>query len=87
MRSALFLYVVTKFSYLGKNINVLNLIKEVNLMQEIFMALVAGLIVGFIFALLRLPIPAPPVLSGLIGIIGIFLGYKAFQMLLTIIAK
>jgi len=69
VRSALFLFVVTKFSYLGKNINLPNLIKEVNLMQETFMALVAGLIVGFIFALLRLPIPAPPVLSGVVGII------------------
>lgn len=56
-------------------------------MNEIFMALIAGLIVGFIFAFLRLPIPAPPVLSGIMGIIGIFLGYKAFQMLLPLITK
>lgn len=61
--------------------------KEVKLMNEIFMALLAGLIVGFIFAILRLPIPAPPVLSGIMGIIGIFLGYKAFEMLMPLITK
>ncbi|QOY37276.1 XapX domain-containing protein [Anaerobacillus isosaccharinicus] len=56
-------------------------------MNEIFMALLAGLIVGFIFAFLRLPIPAPPVLSGIMGIIGIFLGYKVFEMLIPLITK
>lgn len=61
--------------------------KEVIDMNEIFMALIAGLVVGFIFAFLRLPIPAPPVLSGIMGIIGIFLGYKAFQLLLPLITK
>ncbi|RXJ02857.1 DUF1427 family protein [Anaerobacillus alkaliphilus] len=56
-------------------------------MNEIFIALVAGLIVGFIFTFLRLPIPAPPVLSEIMGIIGIFLGYKAFQLLIPLITK
>lgn len=35
----------------------------------------AGLGCGIVFALLKLPIPAPPVLAGVMGIIGIFLGY------------
>ncbi len=48
-------------------------------MQEIILALIAGLAVGFIFALIKLPIPAPPALSGIMGIVGIFLGYKLFQ--------
>ncbi len=56
-------------------------------MQEIFMALIAGLVVGFIFAFLRLPIPAPPVVSGIMGIVGIFLGYKIFEMVLPLITK
>ncbi|WP_338324523.1 XapX domain-containing protein [Anaerobacillus alkaliphilus] len=56
-------------------------------LNEIFIALVAGLIVGFIFTFLRLPIPAPPVLSEIMGIIGIFLGYKAFQLLIPLITK
>lgn len=56
-------------------------------MQEILLALLAGSIVGFLFAFLRLPIPAPPVLSGVMGIVGVFLGYKAFQMILPFITK
>lgn len=43
-------------------------------MKEILLSLITGLIVGGIFSLMRLPIPAPPVLSGVIGIVGIFLG-------------
>lgn len=39
-------------------------------------ALAVGLAVGFLFARLRLPIPAPPTLTGILGIVGIFLGYK-----------
>ncbi|RBW68678.1 XapX domain-containing protein [Bacillus taeanensis] len=50
-------------------------------MKEILLALLAGLIVGFIFAFLKLPIPAPPVLSGIMGIFGVYLGYQIFQWL------
>ncbi|RFB17242.1 DUF1427 family protein [Bacillus sp. HNG] len=48
-------------------------------MKEVILALVSGLIVGFLFALLKLPIPAPPALAGVTGIIGIYLGFKLFQ--------
>ncbi|QFT90973.1 hypothetical protein FIU87_20195 [Bacillus sp. THAF10] len=48
-------------------------------MKESLIALVTGLVVGFIFALFRLPIPAPPVFSGIVGIVGIYLGYKLFM--------
>lgn len=34
-----------------------------------------GFAVGFIFKLLKLPIPAPAVIEGVLGIIGIFIGY------------
>ena len=50
-------------------------------MKDIILALAAGVIVGFIFKLIKLPLPAPPVLSGIIGIIGIFLGGKVFDWL------
>jgi XapX domain-containing protein len=39
-------------------------------------ALLVGIVVGIIFARLRLPIPAPPSVAGLLGIVGIYLGYK-----------
>ncbi|TDC28490.1 DUF1427 family protein [Micromonospora sp. 15K316] len=44
-------------------------------MKDALLALLTGLIVGVVFALLRLPIPAPPTLAGIAGIIGIFLGF------------
>ena len=44
-------------------------------LKEIALALLAGLVVGLLFGKLKLPIPAPPTLSGILGIIGIFLGY------------
>jgi XapX domain-containing protein len=39
------------------------------------MALVAGTALGFVFAIMRLPIPAPPTLAGVLGIVGITAGY------------
>lgn len=43
-------------------------------MKEIVLALLAGVIVGFIFKLIKLPLPAPPVLAGIMGIVGIYCG-------------
>jgi len=43
-------------------------------MNEILLALGTGLVVGIVFSLLKLPIPAPPVLAGVVGIVGIYLG-------------
>ncbi|MCR6098251.1 DUF1427 family protein [Salipaludibacillus agaradhaerens] len=45
-------------------------------MQEIVLALIAGLIVGIVFTWIKLPIPSPPALPGVIGILGIYLGHK-----------
>jgi len=44
-------------------------------MREILLSGATGLAVGIIFGLLRLPVPTPPTLAGVIGIIGIFVGY------------
>lgn len=55
-------------------------------MKEIGLALLAGVIVGFVFKLIKLPLPAPPVMAGVIGIVGIYLGgilaEKIFQLFL-----
>lgn len=48
-------------------------------MIEILLALLAGVIVGVLFSVLKLPLPAPPVLSGIIGILGIYLGGHLYQ--------
>ncbi|MDV2886514.1 XapX domain-containing protein [Alkalihalophilus pseudofirmus] len=56
-------------------------------MQEILLAILAGLIVGFVFALVKLPIPAPPALPGIMGIVGIYLGYKLYEAVWPLIMK
>ena len=43
------------------------------------LALLTGFVSGAVFAFLRIPIPAPPELPGLLGIAGIYVGYKAIQ--------
>lgn len=48
-------------------------------MKEILLALFAGLLVGILFKFLKLPIPAPPVLSAVIGIFGIYFGGVVFD--------
>lgn len=44
-------------------------------MREVILTTLTGFIVGLIFARLKLPIPAPPSLAGVMGIVGVFLGY------------
>ena len=44
-------------------------------MKTIILSLSTGISLGAIFAFLKLPIPAPNTISGLFGIIGIFVGY------------
>ena len=45
------------------------------------LALLTGLIAGALFALLQIPIPAPPELAGVMGIVGLFAGYKLIEWL------
>lgn len=40
------------------------------------LALVTGLVTGSVFSYLQIPIPAPPNLVGILGIIGIYVGYS-----------
>lgn len=48
-------------------------------MNEILLAIFAGLIVGLFFSAIKLPLPAPPVLPGIMGIVGVYLGGVAYQ--------
>jgi XapX domain-containing protein len=43
------------------------------------LALVTGLVAGVVFTLLKLPLPAPPALPGILGIVGIYLGMKIVE--------
>lgn len=43
------------------------------------LALFTGLITGAVFGFLQVPIPAPPEVPGVLGIVGIYLGYKLVE--------
>ncbi|MFC4543697.1 XapX domain-containing protein [Halosolutus amylolyticus] len=45
------------------------------------LALLTGLVTGVLFRFLNVPIPAPPELPGIVGIIGIYVGYKLIDHL------
>jgi XapX domain-containing protein len=49
--------------------------------MELVKSLAAGAACGVVFSLAGLPIPAPPVLAGVVGIIGVFAGYVFVQRL------
>lgn len=51
-------------------------------MTEVLLALLTGALVGVIFSVLKLPIPAPPVLSGIAGIFGIYLGGMGYSWII-----
>ena len=52
-----------------------------NHMIEILLALAVGLIVGIVFSACKLPLPSPPVLAGVMGIVGIYLGGQAWRLI------
>lgn len=45
------------------------------------LALVTGFVAGAVFAFVGVPIPAPPELAGVLGIVGIYLGFKTVEFL------
>lgn len=42
----------------------------------IALSLVTGVLTGAVFRFFQVPIPAPPNLAGIIGIVGIFVGFR-----------
>ena len=50
-------------------------------MAELFLAILAGFLVGMIFSAIKLPLPAPPVLAGILGIVGIYLGGATWTLI------
>ena len=45
------------------------------------LALLTGFLAGAVFAFVGVPIPAPPQLAGLLGIVGIYLGFRTIEYL------
>ena len=48
-------------------------------MREVLYTTLTGTAVGAIFSIIKLPIPAPPVFSGLMGIVGLWIGFGIVQ--------
>lgn len=44
-------------------------------MKDILLTTTVGAITGAVFSAFKLPIPAPPVFAGLMGIVGLWIGY------------
>ena len=57
--------------------------RKVERMKEIFMTTSVGAITGAVFSLFKLPIPAPPVFAGLMGIVGLWIGYAIVTKVLA----
>ncbi len=51
-------------------------------MRDLVVSLLVGVAMGVVFGVMRLPVPAPATLSGVIGILGVFLGYRIVRWLL-----
>jgi XapX domain-containing protein len=43
--------------------------------RDVLLTTIVGVATGAIFSLFKLPIPAPPVFAGLMGIVGLWIGY------------
>jgi XapX domain-containing protein len=52
-------------------------------MKEILMTTSVGAITGAIFSAFKLPIPAPPVFAGLMGIVGLWIGYAIVTRIMS----
>ncbi|AGB41511.1 XapX domain protein [Halobacteroides halobius DSM 5150] len=48
-------------------------------MKNILVSTISGMSVGFLFSLLKLPVPAPPTLGAVMGVVGIYLGFVLAQ--------
>ena len=49
------------------------------MIKEVFLTTLTGMGVGAVFSLFKLPVPAPPVFAGLMGIFGLWIGYGLVQ--------
>lgn len=47
----------------------------------VLLSLAAGIFAGVVFSIVDLPIPAPPDVAGIMGIVGIYIGYQLIQVI------
>ena len=51
---------------------------DLALLKTIIFSLLCGMTFGLSFSFAKLPLPAPLTFSGVIGIFGVYLGYKLY---------
>lgn len=51
------------------------------MIQASILPLLTGAAVGMLFAYLKLPIPAPPTMPGVAGVVGVWLGFEIVRLL------
>ncbi|WP_246941715.1 XapX domain-containing protein [Bacillus pinisoli] len=56
-------------------------------MKELFLSLLTGIIIGMSFKLLKLPLPAPPVLAGVLGVFGVYFGGVVFDWIVKVLQQ
>ncbi|MFG6118055.1 DUF1427 family protein [Thalassobacillus sp. B23F22_16] len=52
------------------------------MVREAVLALIAGIFIGIVFKLIKLPLPAPPVLAGVLGVAGVYVGGRIVEAFL-----
>lgn len=55
------------------------------MMRELILALVGGIGVGVLFGAIKVPIPGPASLSGVLGAIGLYTGMQLFILISDLI--
>jgi XapX domain-containing protein len=56
-------------------------------MRSLVISLGVGLVIGILFKSLKLPVPVPHGLGGLIGLVGMFIGSEMVSVLSRLAAK
>lgn len=56
-------------------------------MRSLVISLGVGLVIGILFKSLKLPVPVPHGLGGLIGLVGMFIGSELVSVLSRLAAK
>lgn len=54
-------------------------------MEVAFLSLLTGIFVGCLFSVSSLPIPAPPTVAGILGIVGVYVGFVVVNYLKAVI--
>jgi XapX domain-containing protein len=52
-------------------------------MRDVILTTLTGIVVGGVFSAFKLPIPAPPVFAGLMGIVGLWAGYAIMTKIIV----